>query len=72
MLQVNAANGVLDNDTDIDLDPLQAVIEDDVTDGVLTLFADGSFDYMPESGFCRDGQFYVPGERWHHWTLWRR
>ncbi len=54
VLAVNAADGVLSNDTDPDFDPLQAVLVDDVTNGVLALNADGSFDYTPFGGF--DGQ----------------
>ncbi len=50
-LVVVAANGVLANDTDPDLDPLQTVLVDDVSNGVLTLNADGSFDYTPAANF---------------------
>jgi VCBS repeat-containing protein len=51
LLAVNAANGVLANDTDVDLDSLEAVLVDDVSNGVLSLNADGSFDYTPNTGF---------------------
>ena len=51
VLSVNAATGVLLNDSDVDLDALQAVLVTDVTDGTLSLNADGSFDYSPDPGF---------------------
>ena len=43
------APGVLANDTDIDVPPdtLTAVLDTDVTNGTLFLYADGSFDYQP-------------------------
>jgi hypothetical protein len=46
-----AAPGILGNDVDYDGEALQAVLEDDVLIGSLTLNADGSFTYIPESGF---------------------
>ncbi len=59
VLTVNVANGVLSNDTDPDLDPLQAVLVGDVTNGVLILNADGSFGYTPFGGFSgQDGFTY--------------
>lgn len=42
-----AAPGVLENDTDADLDALTAVLETDVSHGTLTLNQDGSFTYQP-------------------------
>ena len=45
-----AASGVLGNDTDADGDPLTAVLDTDVTGGTLTLNADGSFAYTPDTG----------------------
>jgi VCBS repeat-containing protein len=45
------APGVLVNDSDADLDPLTAVLETDVTNGILTLNADGSFTYTPNPDF---------------------
>ncbi|MCH7989139.1 MAG: cadherin-like domain-containing protein, partial [Planctomycetes bacterium] len=43
--------GVLGNDTDPESDPLTAILVADVTDGVLTLYSDGSFDYDPDMDF---------------------
>ena len=45
--QVVAAPGVLGNDTDGDADPLTAILNTDVSHGVLTLNANGSFSYTP-------------------------
>ncbi|MEO1064503.1 MAG: LamG-like jellyroll fold domain-containing protein [Actinomycetota bacterium] len=47
-LDVDAAGGVLANDTDPDLDPLTAVLVTDVSAGTLSLAADGSFTYLPD------------------------
>ncbi|MCU4176764.1 tandem-95 repeat protein [Carboxylicivirga sp. N1Y90] len=44
-ININAASGVLDNDSDIENDPITAILVDDVSNGTLTLNADGSFDY---------------------------
>ena len=46
-----AAPGVLANDADADGDPLSAVLVSGVTDGALTLAADGGFTYVPAVGF---------------------
>jgi Concanavalin A-like lectin/glucanases superfamily/Bacterial Ig domain/Cadherin-like domain/Putative Ig domain/Calcineurin-like phosphoesterase len=48
---VSAANGVLDNDTDGDGDPLTAVLIDDVNHGTLDLNANGGFTYTPTAGY---------------------
>ena len=45
------APGVLDNDDDIDGDPLTAVLESGTSKGSLTLDSDGSFTYMPNPDF---------------------
>jgi Big-like domain-containing protein len=45
------APGVLANDSDTDGDAVSAVLVDDVSNGVLTLEADGSLDYVPMPGF---------------------
>jgi VCBS repeat-containing protein len=46
-----AAPGVLGNDSDADGDALTANLVSDVSNGVLTLNADGSFSYMPNVNF---------------------
>jgi len=58
-LSVNASAGVLANDADGDAAPapLTAVLEDDVSDGQLTLYADGSFTYTPRHGFSGTDSF---------------
>jgi hypothetical protein len=50
-LTVVVATGVLANDNDPDGDLLQAVLVDDVANGVLNLNGDGSFTYTPATGF---------------------
>jgi len=50
-LIVDAASGVLDNDTDIDGDTLTAIIDSGPSNGSVTLNSDGSFTYMPISNF---------------------
>jgi hypothetical protein len=51
------APGVLANDSDPDGDALDASLVSDVTDGTLTLSADGSFTYDPASGFTGTDSF---------------
>ncbi len=48
---VIAAAGVLANDTDVDADPLSAVLGTGPANGVLSLNADGSFTYTPNANF---------------------
>ncbi len=48
---VDAANGVLANDIDVDGNSLVAVFEGGATNGELVLNADGSFTYTPDEGF---------------------
>ena len=43
--------GVLANDTDVDGDNLSATLVDDVSNGTLTLNADGTFTYTPDADF---------------------
>jgi large repetitive protein len=50
-LTVPAATGVLNGDTDVDGDPLTAVLVDNVQHGALTLNADGSFVYTPVANY---------------------
>jgi hypothetical protein len=49
--------GVLDNDTDVDGDPLTAILVTGVLHGTLILNADGSFTYNPSEGFSGTDQF---------------
>lgn len=48
---VEPADGVLDNDTDVDGNSLTAELDTDVSNGSLTLNADGSFEYTPDADF---------------------
>jgi VCBS repeat-containing protein len=52
-----AAPGVLGNDTDIDGNPLTAVLVSNVSHGTLVLKADGSFTYTPAAGFTGSDSF---------------
>ena len=56
-LDVNTAAGVLSNDSDLDDDSLTAVLVDDVSHGTLSLAADGSFTYTPDSGYVASDSF---------------
>ena len=56
-LDVNAAEGVLSNDTDADEDTLTAILVDDVQNGTLALNEDGSFSYEPNPGFSGEDTF---------------
>ena len=51
------APGVLDNDVDIEDDPLTVVLTSDVDNGTLALSADGSFTYTPDLGFTGTDTF---------------
>jgi VCBS repeat-containing protein len=51
------APGVLTNDYDADSDPISAVLVEDVSDGTLSLDADGSFTYMPDPGYSGTDSF---------------
>jgi ELWxxDGT repeat protein/VCBS repeat-containing protein len=57
VLVVDAASGVLANDTDVDGDVLTAALTADVVSGSLTLNADGSLIYTPQAGFQGDDAF---------------
>lgn len=46
-----AAPGVLGNDSDVENDPLTAIVVDAPANGSLTLNADGSFSYTPNADF---------------------
>jgi VCBS repeat-containing protein len=51
VLTVNAATGVLANDTDVDFNTLTAAVVTDPTHGVLALNPDGSFTYTPAANY---------------------
>jgi len=48
---VIAAPGVLGNDSDADGDPMTAVVDVGPSNGILTLYADGSFEYTPNADY---------------------
>ncbi len=52
-----AAPGVLDGDTDVDNDPLTAVLDTTTTYGVLVLNSGGSFTYTPDANYCGADSF---------------
>ena len=54
---VEAAPGVLGNDSDADGHSLTATLGDDVSDGDLTFAADGSFTYDPDADFEGEDSF---------------
>ncbi len=56
------APGVLVNDSDADADPLGAVATVGPTNGALTLMADGSFSYTPNSSFTGTDTFSYSAE----------
>jgi VCBS repeat-containing protein len=58
ILNVTTGEGVLQNDTDDDGDPLTAVKESDPSHGILTMFnTDGSFVYEPNPDFNGNDSF---------------
>ena len=50
-LFVDVAGGVLANDSDPDFDGLEVVQASNVSNGMLNLYSDGSFDYTPNPDF---------------------
>jgi len=57
------ALGVLDNDSDLDGDPLTAELVSEPSNGTLTLNADGSFVYTPNANFNEEDSFtYVAND----------
>ena len=56
-LTVDAAAGVLANDSDTDNDSLTAVLMTGPANGTLTLDTDGSFEYIPNANFDGDDSF---------------
>lgn len=62
--KVVEAPGVLGNDTDVDLDPLEAVLRQDVSHGDLLLLPDGSFTYQPDQDYTGEDAFqYIATDR---------
>ncbi len=56
-LDVAAADGVLANDFNADGNPLTAVLNTPPANGAVTLHNDGSFSYVPDSGFTGTDSF---------------
>lgn len=56
-LSVAAASGVLDNDSDVEQQPLFALIASVPTNGTLSLAADGSFLYTPSANYAGTDSF---------------
>ena len=52
-----AAPGVLANDSDVDLDPLTAVLVSGPSNGTLALNANGSFTYQPNANYFGEDTF---------------
>lgn len=50
-LFINSALGLLENDSDIENSTLSATIVDDVSHGILTLYTNGSFTYIPDANY---------------------
>jgi hypothetical protein len=58
-----AAPGVLGNDSDVDGDALTAILDTAPSNGVVSLNANGSFDYTPNAGFVGTDSFtYVAND----------
>ena len=63
VLLITSAEGVLDNDTDAEGDPLTAEVVTGPTSGTLALQADGSFRYTPNANFNGSDSFtYVAND----------
>lgn len=62
-LSIDAAAGVLANDSDPDNDALTAIVGSNPTNGTLVLNADGSFSYTPNANFNGADSFtYTPND----------
>ncbi|MCK5639205.1 MAG: tandem-95 repeat protein, partial [Gammaproteobacteria bacterium] len=57
LLQVNAAAGVLANDSDPEGSTLTAVLDSNTSNGGLSFSGDGSFNYTPAAGFSGTDSF---------------
>ena len=63
VLTVEAEDGVLANDSDIDGDTLSARLVESPSNGTVVLAEDGSFEYTPEPGFFGEDSFtYVSAD----------
>ena len=56
-LNVDAAQGVLANDIDVDGDAIEVVLFDSPQNGTLTINVDGSFEYFPDPDFHGNDAF---------------
>lgn len=56
-LLVDTAQGVLQNDTDVEMDSLSATVQTEPAHGELSLELDGSFSYLPSVGFSGQDEF---------------
>ncbi len=56
-LTILAAAGVLANDSDVDGDALEAVLDSGPSHGLVTLNVDGSFSYTPDASFSGEDRF---------------
>ena len=56
-LNVDAAAGILANDSDVETADLDIRLVQDVTNGTLSLNADGSFSYVPDANFDETDSF---------------
>jgi hypothetical protein len=62
-LTIDAASGVLTNDSDVDGDPIAATLVAGPANGTVTLNADGSFSYLPNANFNGSDSFtYAAGD----------
>ena len=52
-----ATPGVLTNDTDVENDPITAILVSDVSHGILNLNSSGAFDYTPDNNYVGTDTF---------------
>jgi hypothetical protein len=68
-LRVDRLHGVLRNDSDVERDPISAVLVSNATHGTLVLRTDGSFDYTPDEGFVGVDQFRYVARDASVWSM---
>lgn len=56
-LVIDTGDGVLDNDSDVESDPLTAIIVADASHGTVALNTDGSFTYTPTANYSGEDTF---------------